>query len=70
MLCRTWAYGTHTTQGAPRWEPALTAWTDEEVAAIAGANELTVAPLRDGGTVQTPRIVWVVRHGDDVTSDP
>jgi hypothetical protein len=24
----------------------VTAWTDEELAAIAGANELTVAPLR------------------------
>jgi hypothetical protein len=44
----------------------LTAWTDEELAAIAGANELTVAPLRDDGTVRSPRIVWVVREGDDV----
>jgi hypothetical protein len=44
----------------------LTAWTDEELAAIAGANELTVAPSRNDGTLQAPRIVWVVRHGDDV----
>ena len=44
----------------------MTAWTDEELAGIAGANELTVAPLRDDGTVQSPRIVWVVRRGDDV----
>ncbi len=44
----------------------MSAWTDEELAAIAGANELTVAPLRDDGTRQSPRIVWVVRRGDDV----
>jgi hypothetical protein len=57
---------THTTHGAFGSEPGLTAWTDEELAAIAGANELTVAPLRDDGTLQNPRIVWVVRRGDDV----
>ncbi len=44
----------------------MTAWTDEELAAIAGANELTVAPSRNDGTLQSPRIVWVVRRRDDV----
>jgi hypothetical protein len=44
----------------------MTAWTDEELAAIAGANELAVAPLRSDGTAQSPRIVWVVRRGADV----
>jgi hypothetical protein len=44
----------------------LTAWTDEELAAIEGANELTVAPSRSDGTVQNPRIGWVVRREDDV----
>jgi hypothetical protein len=44
----------------------MTAWTDEELAAIAGADELTVAPVREDGAVQRPRIVWVVRQGDDV----
>ena len=44
----------------------MTAWTDEELAAIARANELNVAPLRDDGTVQSPRVVWVVREGDDI----
>ncbi len=58
--------GTYATHGASRSEPALTGWTDEELAAIAGANELTVAPLRNDGTPQSPRIVWVVRRGDDV----
>jgi hypothetical protein len=44
----------------------VTAWTDAELAAIAGANELTVAPLRHDGTLPSPRIVWVVRRGGDV----
>jgi hypothetical protein len=44
----------------------LTSWTDDELAAIAGANELSVAPSRDDGTMESPRIVWVVRRGDDV----
>jgi hypothetical protein len=49
----------------------MTAWTDEELAAIAAANELTVAPLRDDDTFQSPRIVWVVRReGKTCTSDP
>ena len=29
-------------------------------------NELLIAPERGDGTLQDPRIVWVVRHGDDV----
>jgi hypothetical protein len=67
MWFRTQAYlGDAYDHGASRSEPALTAWTDEELAATAGANELTVAPLRNDGTVQSPRIVWVVRRGDDV----
>jgi hypothetical protein len=45
----------------------LAGWTDDELASIAGANELAVAPLRDDdGTLQSPRIVWVIRRGDDV----
>jgi hypothetical protein len=44
----------------------LTAWTYEELSAIARANELTVAPVRDDGTVQSGRIVWVVRRGDAI----
>jgi hypothetical protein len=66
MCCRTARIWNTCTKRASRSEPALTAWTVEELAAIAGADELTVAPLRDDGTVQSPRIVWVVRQGDDV----
>jgi len=42
------------------------AWTEAELADIAGANELLIAPERGDGTLQRSRIVWVVRHGDDV----
>jgi hypothetical protein len=34
--------------------------------AYGGANELLIAPERGDGTLQRSRIVWVVRHGDDV----
>jgi hypothetical protein len=44
----------------------MTAWKDEELADIGEADELRVAPLRREGTLQRPRIIWAVRHGDDV----
>jgi hypothetical protein len=44
----------------------MTAWTDEELADIGGADELRIAGLRRDGTLQPSRIIWVVRHGDDV----
>jgi hypothetical protein len=44
----------------------MTAWKDEELTGIGGANELRIAPQRRDGTLQRPRIIWVVRHGDDV----
>ena len=66
MVSYLGATETHTTDGASRSETALTAWTDEELAALAGANELAVAPLRKDGTVQSPRIVWVVPLADDI----
>ena len=44
----------------------MTAWRDEELADIGGADELRIAPLRRDGTLQRPRIIWVIRHGDDV----
>ena len=43
----------------------MTAWKDEELADIGGADELRIAPLRQDGTLR-PRIIWVVRHGDHV----
>jgi hypothetical protein len=44
----------------------LTAWTDEQLADMEGATELRIAPQRRDGTLQRARIIWVVRHGDDV----
>jgi hypothetical protein len=44
----------------------VSAWTEAELADIGGANELLIAPERGDGTLQRSRIVWVVRHGDDV----
>ena len=39
-------------------------WTEEELNTIAGTEEIDVASRRADGTLRTPRIVWVVRHGD------
>ena len=44
----------------------MTAWTDEELAGIGGAGELRIAPRRRDGTLQPSRIIWVVRHVDDL----
>ncbi len=41
-------------------------WKEEELAEIGEADELAVAPKRRDGTLQRPRIIWVVRHGDDL----
>jgi hypothetical protein len=44
----------------------MTAWNEEELVDIGGADELRIAPRRRDGTLQPPRIIWVVRHGGDV----
>lgn len=44
----------------------MTAWKDEELADIGAVDELRIAPLRRGGTLQRPRTIWVIRQGDDV----
>jgi hypothetical protein len=44
----------------------MDAWDAEDLAAIGGADELRISPQRRDGTFQHPRIIWVVRHGDDV----
>ena len=46
------------------------AWTEAELADIGSANELLIAPERRDGTLQSSRIVWVVRHGNDVYVRP
>jgi hypothetical protein len=44
----------------------MSEWKGEELAHIGGADEIQIAPLRADGTLQRPRIIWVIRHGDDV----
>jgi hypothetical protein len=41
-------------------------WGVEELADIGGADELLIAPRRADGTLQRSRIIWVVRHDDDL----
>jgi hypothetical protein len=44
----------------------MTGWKEEELAEIGGTGELEIAPTRRDGTLQHPRIIWVVRHDDDL----
>lgn len=39
-------------------------WTNDELDAIGGAEELTLASVRSDGTLRPPVIMWVVRVGD------
>jgi hypothetical protein len=44
----------------------MSAWSDEELVGVGGANELRIAPALPDGTLQPARIIWVVRLGDDL----
>ena len=44
----------------------MSAWSEAELADIGSATELLIAPERRDGTLQSSRIVWVVRYGNDV----
>ncbi|MEP6813030.1 MAG: DUF2255 family protein [Actinomycetota bacterium] len=44
----------------------MTTWTDDELDKIGNADELTLASVRDDGTLRRPVTMWVVRDGDDV----
>ena len=41
-------------------------WNDEDLAEMAESSELRIAPMRDDGTLQRPRIIWVIRLDGDV----
>ncbi len=41
-------------------------WSPEELDLIGNAEELTIAAERPDGTLRTPRIIWVVRVGDEL----
>jgi hypothetical protein len=45
---------------------AMTSWTADELERIGGTDELRIAAERPDGTLRTPRIIWVVRVGDDL----
>jgi hypothetical protein len=44
----------------------MTSWMSDELARIAAADELRIAPLRRDGTLRRPVTIWVVRHDDDL----
>jgi len=44
----------------------MTAWTNDELDRIGGAEELRIASRRRDGTLRKPVIIWVVRIGNDL----
>ena len=44
----------------------MTAWTTEELAAIANADELDIASRRPDGSLRPYVTIWGVRAGDDI----
>jgi hypothetical protein len=48
----------------------MTAWTSDELARVAAAEEPRIAPRRRDGTPRNPPPVRVVRHDDDPDVPP
>lgn len=44
----------------------MAAWTPDELERLGDAEELTLAALREDGTLRPPVIMWVVRDGDAI----
>jgi hypothetical protein len=44
----------------------MSAWTSDELALLADAEELEIAPRRRDGSLGKAVTIWVVRHGDDL----
>jgi hypothetical protein len=44
----------------------MTTWTSDELKKIGNAEELQIVSLRSDGTLRKPRIIWVIRLGDDL----
>ena len=44
----------------------MAAWTPDHLDRIGNEDELHIAAERPDGTLRTPRIIWVVRVGDDL----
>jgi hypothetical protein len=44
----------------------MTAWTGADLSRFGAAEEIEIAAVRQDGTVRAPRIIWVVRAGDEL----
>lgn len=44
----------------------MAAWTSDELDTIGSAEEVTISTMRQDGSLRTPVIIWIVRHGDDL----
>ncbi|MET7768419.1 DUF2255 family protein [Nocardia sp. NPDC005366] len=44
----------------------MAAWTNDQLDTIARVDEIEISSRRTDGTLNTPRIIWAVRDGDDV----
>jgi hypothetical protein len=44
----------------------MTAWTQSDLSRFGAAEEIEIAAIRKDGTVRAPRIIWVVRAGDEL----
>jgi hypothetical protein len=44
----------------------MSAWTDDELRRVGGAEELEIAPVRRNGELRRATPIWVVQAGDDL----
>jgi hypothetical protein len=44
----------------------MAAWTEDDLNRFGPAEEIEIAAIRQDGTVRPPRIIWVVRAGDEL----
>ena len=44
----------------------MTTWTDTDLTRFGDAQEVRIAGMRRDGSLRSPVIVWVVRHGDEL----
>lgn len=44
----------------------MTTWTEDELDTFGDPDEVTIATMRQDGSLRKPVIVWIVRVGDDL----
>jgi hypothetical protein len=44
----------------------VSAWTEDQLRRVGGAQELQIAPVRRNGTLRGRTTIWTVRAGDDL----